>query len=259
LQQIAEHMAQALIDSLLHGETGLYLTDPLPTLDGVSGVMFSGGVAEYIYDRESRDFGDLGRRLGRSIKNRIDGLPWPLLPAGECIRATALGASEYSVQLSGNTCYISNPAKLLPRRNLQVVQPGFSFRNEIDPDKLAAAIQAHFKAFDLEEGHDEAAVAFRWEGVPTYERLAAFADGLCRGLSHTISHGHPLYLVLDADIAQTLGAILREERGVKSELLVIDGIALLDFDYLDLGRIRLPSRTVPVTVKSLLFNQDPRR
>ena len=36
---------------------------------------------------------------------------------------TALGASEYSVQLSGNTSYISTPGKLLPRRNLQVVQP----------------------------------------------------------------------------------------------------------------------------------------
>jgi ethanolamine utilization protein EutA len=244
-----------------HAVEHLCLTDPILDFGRIDGVMFSGGVGEYVYGREERDFGDMGRRLGHAIRAKIDAgaLPWPTLSAGECIRATALGASEYSVQLSGNTCYISNPGKLLPRRNLQVVQPDFSFANEIDPEKLAAAIQAHFEAFDLEEGHDEAAVAFRWEGVPTYERLAAFADGLCRGLSHTISHGHPLYLVLDADIAQTLGAILREERGVKSEILVVDGITLLDFDYIDLGRIRLPSRTVPVTVKSLLFNQDPRR
>ena len=259
LQGVAEHMGQALFDSLLHGRSDLYLTEPVSTLEGISGVMFSGGVAEYIYGRESRDFGDLGRRLGSSIKNRMDALPWPLLPAGECIRATALGASEYSVQLSGNTCYISDPGKLLPRRNLQVLQPDFSFDGDVDAEKLGAAVKAHFKAFDLEEGHDEAAVAFRWQGPPTYERLAAFAEGLCRGLSHTISHGHPLYLVLDADIAQTLGAILSEERGVRSEILVIDGITLLDFDYIDIGRIRLPSRTVPVTVKSLLFNQDPRR
>jgi ethanolamine utilization protein EutA len=50
-------------------------------------------------------------------------LPWPLLPAGECIRATAFGASEYSVQLSGNTVYVSAPGELLPRKNLQVLQP----------------------------------------------------------------------------------------------------------------------------------------
>jgi CRP-like cAMP-binding protein len=41
----------------------LYLTDPLPSLDNIGGVMASGGVAEYIYGREARDFGDMGRRL----------------------------------------------------------------------------------------------------------------------------------------------------------------------------------------------------
>jgi len=64
---------------------------------------------------------------------RQGALPWPLLPAGECIRATALGASEYSVQLSGNTSYISDPGKLLPRRNLQVLLPALVFGEVVDP------------------------------------------------------------------------------------------------------------------------------
>jgi ethanolamine utilization protein EutA len=69
----------------------------------------------------------MGLRLGRAIRARVErgALPWPMLPAGECIRATALGASEYSVQLSGNTSYITRPGELLPRRNLQVLQPNF--------------------------------------------------------------------------------------------------------------------------------------
>jgi ethanolamine utilization protein EutA len=45
---------------------------------------------------------------------------------------------------------------------------------------------------------------------------------------------------------------------VRSEVLVIDGVALWDFDYIDLGRVRMPSFTVPVTIKSLVFSQDPR-
>src|SRR5207302_6759588 len=123
------------------------------------GVMVSGGVAEYIYGRESRDFGDLGRHLGEAIRRRFDAglFPWPLLPAGECIRATALGASEYSVQLSGNTSYISNPGALLPRRNLQVLQPQFTCGETIDASALAAAIRAHFTAFDVPEGEGEVA------------------------------------------------------------------------------------------------------
>jgi ethanolamine utilization protein EutA len=64
--------------------------------------------------------------------------------------------------------------------------------------------------------------------------------------------------MVDGDIAQTLGAILRDEMGVASEILVIDGVILRDFDYVDLGRIRMPSQTVPVTVKSLVFGEDPR-
>ena len=59
-----------------------------------------------------------------------------MLPAGECIRATALGASEYSVQLSGNTSYISKPGELLPRRNLQVLQPPFECE-EVDRRRRA--------------------------------------------------------------------------------------------------------------------------
>ena len=65
-------------------------------------------------------------------------------------------------------------------------------------------------------------------------------------------------MVLDGDVAQTLGALLKDELGVASEVLVIDGISLWDFDYIDLGRVRMPSFTVPVTIKSLVFSEDPR-
>jgi ethanolamine utilization protein EutA len=185
-------------------------------------------------------------------------LPWPLLPPGECIRATALGASEYSVQLSGNTIYISDPAALLPRRNLQVLQPAYVCGERIDPEALARAIREHFKAFDLVEGEHEAALALRWEGMPSHERIEGFALGIRRGLANTIARGMPVYVMVDGDIAQTLGAILRDEMGVESEILVVDGVVLWDFDYIDLGRIRMPSQTVPVTVKSLVFGEDPR-
>jgi ethanolamine utilization protein EutA len=222
--------------------------------------MFSGGVAEYVYDREQRDFGDMGRKLGAALRRKIEGgaLSWPLLPAGECIRATALGASEYSVQLSGNTTYISNPGKLLPRRNLQVLQPTYDTSGEIDPAQLAQAIRGHFKSFDLVEGESEVALAFRWSGAPSYKRIFAFATGIVQAMSSTLAQKQPLYLILDGDLAHTLGNLLRDEMDITSEILVIDGIVLWDFDYIDLGRIRMPSQTVPVTVKSLVFSQDPR-
>jgi len=254
LDKVAASMADLLVAALTqrplpHALEPLCLTDPIADFGCIDGIMFSGGVGEYVYGREDRDFGDMGRRLGRAIRSRIDAgaLPWPLLPAGECIRATALGASEYSVQLSGNTSYISKPGELLPRRNLQVLQPSYVCEESIDADELAKAIRAHFTAFDLIEGEGEVALALRWRGAPSYERILAFAEGIRHGLATTIERRKPLYIMLDGDVAQTLGAILREELLIESEILAID------------GRIRMPSFTVPVTIKSLLFSEDPRR
>ncbi len=266
LDRVAETMADALVAAvatrpLPHAIEHLYLTEPIRELGRIDGVMFSGGVAEYVYGRETRDFGDMGRRLGRAVRARIDAgvLPWPLLPAGECIRATALGASEYSVQLSGNTSYISDPGRLLPRRNLQVLQPDFVCTDAIDPEKLGAAIRDHLTAFDVDEAACEVALAFRWQGAPSHERLSAFAHGIATGLAKAIAAGKPVFVMLDGDVAHTLGAILREEHNIANDILVIDGVTLWDFDYIDLGRVRMPSNTVPVTIKSLVFSEDPRR
>jgi ethanolamine utilization protein EutA len=265
LDRVAAKMADTLVEALAvrpmpHDVEHLYLTDPIADLAGAEAIILSGGVSEYVYGRESRDFGDMGRRLGQAIRGRMDAgrLPWELLPAVECIRATALGASEYSVQLSGNTTYISDPGRLLPRRNLQVVQPPFTFGETVDPAEVAQAIRKHRTAFDLIENPGEFGLAFRWTGVPSYERISGFAQGIRRGLADRIAKGEPIFVMLDGDIAQTLGAILREELDIQSEVLVIDGVTLWDFDFIDLGRIRLPSRTVPVTIKSLVFSEDPR-
>jgi ethanolamine utilization protein EutA (predicted chaperonin) len=266
MDAVAETMADALIAAITTRPlpdpvARIYLTEPIADLGRIDGIMLSGGVGEYVYGREERDFGDMGLRLGRALRRRIDegALGWPLLPAGECIRATALGASQYSVQLSGNTSYISDPGALLPRRNLQVVQPPYRCEETIDAEQLAAAIRAHLTAFDVAADAREVALALRWRGAPSYERIAAFARGIAGGLAEAIAARRPLYIMLDGDVAQTLGAILREELHVASEILVIDGVVLWDFDYIDLGRIRMPSQTVPVTIKSLVFSEDPRR
>ncbi|MCW2634496.1 MAG: reactivating factor for ethanolamine ammonia lyase [Blastococcus sp.] len=265
IQRVAEKMADTLVAALLADPLpddveALYLTDPLGPLGRIDGVMFSGGVAEYVYDREFRLFGDLGGPLGRALRRRVDAgaLPFPLLPAGECIRATALGASEYSVQLSGNTGWISDPDALLPRRNLQVVRPAYPLGDDVDSDAVAAAIRRHLVALDVAAADGDVALAMTWEGLPAYERLLPFARGIRDGLADRIAAGRAVYLMLDGDVARTLGLLLREELGVTGDLLVVDGLALRDFDYIDIGKVRHPSRTVPVTIKSLIFSEDPR-
>ncbi len=263
--RVAERMAYTLMailtaDTVSGDVAALYLTDPLPPSGPIDGIMFSGGVAEYVYDRETELFGDLVAPLGRAMRRRVDAgvLPFPLLPPGECIGATALGASEYSVQLSGNTGLITDPGALLTRRNLQVVQPAYELADAVDAVQVAAAIRRHLVALDAADPGGDVALALSWRGLPSHDRLLAFATGVRDGLAERIAHGRPVYIVLDGDIAMSLGRILRDELGVGNPLLVVDGLSLRDFDYIDIGRVRHPSNTVPVTIKSLLFSTDPR-
>jgi len=265
LAKVAESMADALLrivkaQYIESDVQELLLTDPLPELGQLDGVMFSGGVGEYVYGREPRDFGDLGKRLGEAIRARVDAaaLPWKLLEAGECIRATVLGASEYSVQLSGNTTFISEPGLLLPRKNLQVVPMPLALGEHIEPAQVQEALARSFLRHDLQEGAQDNAVSLRWNGSPTFERLSALAKGLLDALPQSLRSGRPLYFIVDGDIALTLGHLMKEDPRVTSEVLVIDGITLWGFDFVDLGRIRMPSMTVPVTIKSLVFSEDPR-
>jgi ethanolamine utilization protein EutA len=98
-------------------------TPPLQYKAPIDIVMFSGGVAEYIYGHEKSDFGDLGPYLGERIKQRIFDSAFGnmLQEPAERIRATVMGAAQYSLQVSGNTIFLSNHTTL-PKRNLQVVK-----------------------------------------------------------------------------------------------------------------------------------------
>jgi ethanolamine utilization protein EutA len=265
LRAVTDGMADALA-AVLRGDAnddlrGLFVTDPIEDFGRIDGVLASGGVAEFIYGRETRSFGDLGLPLGHAIAQRLASgvIGWPLLPPQECIRATVLGASEYSMQMSGQTSTITSHADLLPRRNLQVLHPPFDFSGTIDPHALAQAIRRHREAFDQADLESEAAYAFRWRGEQSHERLRALAEGVAEGLADRIAAKLPIYILMEGDAALSLGAILRQELKVESEILVIDGIVLRDFDFVDIGRMRVPSGMVPVTVKSLLFAPEQKK
>jgi ethanolamine utilization protein EutA len=257
LATIAEQMAHELLGAL-RGESPtspLWLTDQLPELTDVDGIIFSGGVSEYVYGTESRTFGDLGPALGAALAAAgTDGrLPGPILPADARIRATVLGASEYTVQLSGITSFISDPEHTLPRRNLPVAQPHYELGDVVDTAGVEEEIRRHVERFGVPDSED-LALALHWDGPPEYARVRSLGEALVKGLDARIAAGVPLYLILDADVARTLGLLLHDELGVTNDLVVLDGVVLRDFDYVDLGRVREPSGTVPVTIKSLVFS-----
>lgn len=262
LETLAESMATLVVEAVAGSPWSAdvlseHLTEPIDSLGHVDGVMFSGGVAEYVYGREEREYGDLGRLLGIVMRREAEAgrLPGLLLSPGECMRATAVGASEHSVQLSGNTTYISAEEELLPRRSLQVLRPPIGGGGDVDPDTAAAAIRHHLQAFDFSLSDDDVVLALSWSGQPAYERLLNLAQGVVAAFSERLAQRRALYLVLDGDVGYTLGCVLKDDLGIDSEVLVLDGLRLDDFDFIDIGKVRLPSRTVPVTIKSLVFDE----
>jgi len=259
IEQLASHMAQAIL-SLTKDEkpkiefAQLWLTAPLAGAKNYDAVIFSGGVGEYVYGRESQSFGDLGAPLGRALRNAIanNAFAWPLVPARECIRATVMGAAQHTVQVSGNTIHRTDES-LLPQKNLQVLRPQVDLSSDIDSATIAEAIQKHFRAFDLIEGQAQVALVFHWDGAPTALRIAAFCRGLIAGLPATLQNRRAIYLIFDHDLGGLVGTILKDDFAIENALLCLDGVTLHDFDFIDLGNVLEPSGTVPVTIKSLIF------
>src|SRR5581483_3878645 len=129
----------------------LMITEPLEgyrNFAGVDHIIFSGGVSEYVYEHDATTYGDLGPLLGESIRARLGELPRKDMVqepvAG--IRATVIGAGEYTMQASGTTSYISS-TDALPAFALQVVQP-----STLDETvSVEAALQQGLAKFDLDE------------------------------------------------------------------------------------------------------------
>ena len=200
----------------------LQLLPPLARSSAPKRITLSGGVSEYVSGRERADHDDLGRELAEALTARRAKLPAPLEPVADGIRATVIGASQFTVQVSGSTIGIG---AALPLRNVPVVP-------------LGAAT----------EGSGPLALAVKWSGEPDHGRIRALAERLA-----TVTARRPLVVAIDGDIAATLGAVLRDELGFAGDLITLDGLDLGDLDYIDIGAPQPPSGVVPVIVKSLVF------
>lgn len=258
---MAELMVDRLIDAI-HGRSPtaggskLLRLAPLIRNRQIDQIMFSGGVAEYIYGKQSETFGDLGPLLASALRSRVERLEFQVTQPRERIRATVIGAAQYTTQVSGGTIYVS-PLGVLPLRNVPVVVPKISLDDElIDPQAVCNAIRLALIKFDLIGGMSAVAVFVTWRGSATFHRLDAFCRGLLEGLSPILERGHPLILVGDGDVGGLLGIHCRQEIRFKNAIVSIDGLELTDFDFIDIGLVLETSGAVPVVIKSLIFPAD---
>jgi ethanolamine utilization protein EutA len=255
---LAARMADRLYDAMRGmsptvGSSLLLRLDALSYRGKVDEVTISGGVSEYVYGREGASFGDLGPLLAAEVRARIEAWGKPLVKPTEGIRATVIGASQYTTQVSGSTIFVS-PLEILPLRNVPVIAPEMALdRDELDPDFIASAIRGVLKRLELDDGEKPVAVFAPWRGSATFARLDAFCRGIVAGLDPILKHGHPVMLVGDGDVGGLTGIHLREELKLDYPIVSIDGLELKEFDYIDVGAMLEASGAVPVVIKSLIF------
>lgn len=254
VERMADRLFEAMSRPGLSRETAaLARLAPLRNERRPDIVTFSGGVSEYLYGRERRDFGDLGRPLAGAVLSRA--LAWgPRIERPDAgLRATVIGASQYTVQVSGGTIFVSPPG-VLPLRNVPAIAPDLPLGEEVlDARGIAEAVHAALRRLDLQESEQPVALCYYWEGSATYARLEQFCRGLAAGLAKSLERGLPLILVGDGDVGGVIGMHCLEEMGLRGPIVSIDGISLKEFDFVDIGALLPSSGAVPVVIKSLVF------
>ena len=257
-RRLAALLADKLFEAAMGGSPslsggGLLRLDPLTGSTTIDQVTFSGGVAEYIYGREAQSYGDLGAALAHEIRARIPRFGAKLERSNEGIRATVIGASQYTTQVSGSTIFVS-PFEALPLRNVPVIAPALALdAEEIDATAIASAIGTVLRRLDLIDTDTPVALFVPWRGSATFQRLESFCRGVIAGLAGVLARGHPLVLAGDGDVGGLMGIHLREELGLSNPIISVDGLELKEFDYIDIGTMLPNSGAVPVVIKSLIF------
>lgn len=263
-QRLADADRERLVDALAEVVIGLILrqpaqglakelllTAPLEVDARAHCITFSGGVAEYVFAHEPANFGDLARPLAERIVRAFDSgrIATPMLDPGQGIRATVIGASQFTVQVSGTTIHLSDPRDL-PLRNVPVLFPALHLDRDFDVASVAAAVGRALERADAGDAQP-IALGIRWRGEPLHARLRALAEGIAEAVGSQTQQ--PLILMVDGDIGKLLGHLLQHELHLGRNIISIDAIELREFDYVDIGAPMPPTGVVPVVIKSLLF------
>ena len=122
-----------------------------------------------------------GARPGDRTAHRQLGTAHRRIRSG--IRATVIGASQYTIQVSGSTIFIA-PRDAVPIRNVPAITPAMPLDAEVlDPKRSPVRFERHCGDSIWATAIGRSAICYRFRGSATFARLDAF----CRGLS-TVSH-----------------------------------------------------------------------
>ena len=217
-------------------------------------VIFSGGVADYIYNNESDDlfkFNDIGPLLGMYIKECSVISKDKIKKGSETIRATVVGAGIHTTELSGST--ITYSPGILPLRNIPILKL-FGNNQEEDYGILDKVIEQKINWYLLENEIQQLAIAFKGLENPSFEMVQFIAKKIIKGMHKLIINNKLIIVVIENDFAKVLGQTIYRLLNGKCKIICIDSVKLDNGDYIDIGKPVADGRVVPIIIKTLVFN-----
>jgi ethanolamine utilization protein EutA len=258
---LSQKLASVLIETLKGPNLSnfaqvLMMTENLPpeSFVGNPAVSFSGGVAEYIYQKTDQDYNDLGKELGFQVRKAINEDNFNQIETPEKIRATVIGASCHTLNVSGSTTFISENASkiMLPLKNLPIVQPQIQ-REKLTVKYVSEQVQRALQRVDITEGDTPFALAFDDPVRSVYDKLTIFSKGIVEALPNSIKNNKPIFMIFTTDIGNSVGNVMKRETNIQNEILSLDEITVKEGEFIDVGTPLFENRVFPVVVKSLIF------
>ncbi|MHA2208906.1 MAG: ethanolamine ammonia-lyase reactivating factor EutA [Candidatus Thorarchaeota archaeon] len=255
---IAQEYAKALLEVMRGAAISriakeLMMTDDLDFSFTVDEYSFSGGIAEIYYGGEET-YDDIGRMLAEAIKSLVEESGMRVVEPENKIRATVIGAGAFTLSVSGSTCYFDTSIEF-PITNVPVLPINVTtenYRPGIVEEEVARAYTQH----DLQEGEEVVALYFKDSLYRSYAWLQEFVRAIENALPKTVASKTMIILLFESDIGKMVGLATRRETAIQHNLISLDELHLEEGDWIDIGAPLHSGQIFPVTVKSLVFNQN---
>jgi ethanolamine utilization protein EutA len=261
IEMLCEKMVD-FVDNIAEGNivassmSEILMTSPIKKRYNYDGVMFSGGVAEYIYFKEASGtgnflFGDMGPILAKAFKKSRLAKNYNLISPEQTIRATVVGAGTQTVNLSGSTIFIKK--SILPLRNIPVAKV---FWKDFPDDfkKISDVIKDTIKKYRFSENSGPIAISLPCPEDLSFFNIEKMAKGVYSVWKSEMDNNNPLVIILEKDIGKVMGQTLFTISDGKMNFISIDSVSLNDGDYIDIGKPISTDDVVPVIIKTLVFS-----
>lgn len=226
---------------------------PLSSDISISGITFSGGVADYVYGEDWENvyrYGDIGILLGQAIREDPAFAAVKRYPAAETIGATVVGAGEHIMEVSGGT--IRYAEGRLPVKNVPILK--VPPEEEGSLTRMSEWITNQLPLYFSEGEPEQVAIALTGTGRSRFAEIQELAVAIIEGAKPLLQGEFPLIVIVEEDIGKALGNALNVRLSNRKDVICIDGICTANGDYADIGEPLVNGRTVPVVIKTLIFN-----